>query len=412
MPFHHTVLDNALEIVAESHAEQHSAALAFFVKTGARDEPPELSGVSHFLEHMAFKGTATRSSEEVNRALDALGAESNAFTSKEATVYWVSLLPECIEPALELLADILRPALREEDFATEKQVILEEIRMYQDQPPYGADELCEALHFGAHPLGRNILGTAATVEALTIDALRQYHHRRYGAANIVLVATGRIDFDSLVRLAQRYCGRWEPGECPSRRTPARRACGFRWVQRAASAQQYAVMISAAPAAHDPLRHAADVLATILGDSTGSRFYWALVDPGIAEHASLSFADYQEAGIFWSSLSCLPEELDRCLHVVHDVLQQVQREGVGAAELRRAKNKTAARIVLANETSRRRLFAVGGEWVQRGQYVTVRQEIDAVQSVTLEEIRSVLDQYPLLQTATVTIGPRQDITPPW
>jgi predicted Zn-dependent peptidase len=324
----------------------------------------------------------------------------------------VSLLPESIEPALELLADILRPALREEDFVTEKQVILEEIRMYGDQPPYGADELCEALHFGSHPLGRNILGTTATVEALTVDAMRDYHRRRYGAANIVLVATGRIDFDALVQLAQRYCGHWEPGDRATPRGPADRACAFRCVPRASSAQQYAVMISAAPPAQDPLRHAADVLSTILGDSTGSRLYWALVDPGIAEHAILSYADYQDAGVFWTSLSCLPDQLDACLRGVHEVLQRVQQEGVSASELRRAKNKTAARIVLANETSRRRLFTVGGEWVQRREYVTVRQEIEALQAVTADDVRRVLDQYPLLKTATVTIGPREDVTAPW
>src|SRR6476646_10151092 len=147
MPFRQHTLDNGLEIVAETSPDAYSSAYAFFVRTGARDETADVSGVSHFLEHMVFKGSANRSAAEVNRDLDDLSASSNAFTSEEQTVYYATTLPDDQEPILELLADMMRPALRQEDFDTEKQVILEEIAKYDDQPPYGAHETCMAAFF-------------------------------------------------------------------------------------------------------------------------------------------------------------------------------------------------------------------------------------------------------------------------
>src|SRR5215213_1200527 len=139
MEFHNHRLENGLEIIAETNPDAHSMSVAFIVQTGSRDESDEVAGVSHFLEHMVFKGTPTRSAADVNREFDEMGAHYNAFTSEENTVYYAAMLPEHQTAAVELLADIIRPSLRDEDFETEKQVILEEIQMYEDQPPFGAD---------------------------------------------------------------------------------------------------------------------------------------------------------------------------------------------------------------------------------------------------------------------------------
>jgi len=159
--FKHT-LGNALEVVAECNAEAHTTGLGFFIQTGSRDEGDELAGVSHFLEHMAFKGTPTRTADDVNREFDEMGAHYNAYTTEENTVYHATVLPECQERCVHLLADILRPSLRKEDFDSEKQVIIEEIRMYLDQPPFGADDTCKATYFGPHPLGRSTRVRAST----------------------------------------------------------------------------------------------------------------------------------------------------------------------------------------------------------------------------------------------------------
>src|SRR5271170_1900926 len=185
MPFHHTTLENGLEVIAELNDRAHSVAAGFFVKTGSRDESSELAGVSHFLEHMVFKGTPRRDALTVNRDFDRVGAKHNAQTSEEDTFYHVTCLPEYLPRAFEVLSDILRPSLRGEDFETEKKVIVEEIRMYQDNPMSVAYDAAKAAHFGPHPLGQSILGTVASIEGMKIEHMRDYFAHHYGAENIV-----------------------------------------------------------------------------------------------------------------------------------------------------------------------------------------------------------------------------------
>ncbi len=192
MNFRKQTLDNGLEVVAECNADARSAAMGFFVKTGSRDETDAVAGVSHFLEHMTFKGTPRRSADDVNREFDEISPDYNAFTSEENTVYYAAVLPQCQGRAVDLLADIMRPSLREEDFQTEKQVILEEIHKYEDQPPFGADDKARAAYFGTHPLGRSVLGTAQSITDIEVEAMRDYFGRRYSPDNLTLIATGSV----------------------------------------------------------------------------------------------------------------------------------------------------------------------------------------------------------------------------
>ena len=152
---------------------------------------------------------------------------------------------------MELLADIMRPALREADFNTEKQVILEEIQMYQDQPPFGMDDRCKALHFAHHPLGHSVLGTLDSVGALPVEAMRDYFQRRYCPSNIALVATGQVDFDALVKLAEQHCGAWQPATAPRDIRPAADHRAFECVKKDGVTQQYAIQIANAPSATEP-----------------------------------------------------------------------------------------------------------------------------------------------------------------
>lgn len=405
MEFRETVLDNGLSVIAECNPQAYSAALAFFVNTGARDEPPELAGVSHFLEHMAFKGSQRRSADDVNRQLDALGADCNAWTSEELTVFHTAVLPEHVDQALGILADILRPALRPEDFELERKVILEEIRMVEDQPPFGADDKCRALHFGPHPLGHSVLGSVESVGRLPLEAMRAYHARRYGARNTVLVGAGRIDFEGLVASAQRHCGHWEPGESGRTRDPAPRWAGYHAMFKENAAQQYLVQLAPGPAATDPGRYAAKLLATILGDDSGSRLYWELVDPGRAEYATLYHIEYEGAGIFVTSMSCPPEDFEPNLQRIADLFRDAEEFGVTEAELEQAKNKVASRLVLASERPRGRLFFVGADWVHRREYRSLRDDLDSLAAISVRDLSAVLERFPLTQCTTVAIGPR-------
>jgi len=408
LEFHSHTLPNGLEIIAECNAEAHSTAVGFFVKTGSRDETDEVAGVSHFLEHMTFKGTPTRSADDVNRQFDELGAHYNAFTNEEATVYFAAVLPEYLDRTVELLADILRPSLREEDFQTEKQVIIEEIRMYDDQPPFGADEKAKAAYFGSHPLGRSVLGTVQSIRDLPVDGMREYFRRRYSPGNIVLAGAGRIDFDEFLACAARCCGQWEQFETSRTVEPAEPHEGFHLIHKEIATQQYALQLSPGPDAGDDDRYAAKLLATVLGDDSGSRLYWELVDPGLAEHAGLSHGEYEGAGLMMTFMSCDPEQAADNLQRIHDVYRRAETEGITPAEIQQAKNKLRSRIVLSSERPRGRLFALGGEWVTRREYRSIEDDLATVAAVTLEDVTAVLAKYPLSRCTTVTIGPLKDL----
>ena len=411
MKFEKATLDNGLNIVAECNAGAYSTALGFFVNTGARDESDAVSGVSHFLEHMMFKGTPTRSADDVNREFDEMGAHYNAFTNEENTVYYAAVLPEYQERSVELLADILRPSLREADFTTEKQVILEEIKMYEDQPPFGADDKIRAAFFGEHPLGRSVLGTAASVAGLSVDQMRGYFENRYSPGNISLLGAGKIDFAELCRTAEKVCGKWKPVEASRKLPGAKPNGGFHVVHKDTATQEYALVMSAGPTAVDADRYAAKLLATVLGDETGSRLYWELIDAGLAEHCSLHHHDYLDAGVFFTYVSCEPEKAAENLARIRKVYQQAEKDGVLQSELDQAKNKINSRVVLSSERPRGRLFTVGANWIQRREYRSVRDDLDAVESITLKDLAGVLKKYPLTKSITFAVGPLEKVAAP-
>lgn len=410
MKFHHTVLDNGLQIIAELNEQARSIASGFFVKAGSRDEAADVSGVSHFLEHMVFKGTPRRDALAVNRDFDRVGAKHNAQTSEEDTFYHVTALPEYQPKAFEVLADILRPSLREDDFETEKKVIIEEIKMYQDNPMSVAYDAAKALHFGPHPLGQSILGTVESITALKVNRMREYFAAKYSPANIVLAFAGRGDWDSLVGLAKERCGDWT-GQPTGRQAVAPRGTGkFEALLREEDLQQTVIGVSDAPPLESADRYAAQLLATVLGDHTGSHLYWALVDPGHAEGAELSYQDYNQAGALYTFLSCAPEETTANLARVAEVYRSLTSKGVTEDELNQAKNKVLSRSVLRSERPMGRLASLGFHWTYRREYMSVAEELEAFGKVTTADIKRLLEHWPLLPMTTVSVGPTTDVKP--
>lgn len=407
MNFRTHTLDNGLEIVAECNDGAHSQGLGFFVRTGARDESDEIAGVSHFLEHMVFKGTPRRSADDVNREFDELGAHYNAFTSEESTVYYAAVLPEYQEPTIDLLADIMRPSLREDDFEMEKKVIVEEIQMYADQPPFGMDDKIKELHYGDHPLARSVLGTVETVEALSADQMRAYFESRYNPGNLFVAAAGKVDFDALVTQVTERCGAW-PAQASERQVPPPISkSSFHCIPRETSTQQYVLQLLDAPASESADRYAAKILATMFGDDSGSRLYWDLVDPGLCESASLGHYEYLGVGMYFLWMSCEPSDGRQNYERILELEKLAQDSGFTAEELSQAKSKVKARVVLGSERPRSRLFNVGGNWMQRREYRSVADDLSAVDNVTLDDVHRVLSEFPLTGGTTITIGPLSD-----
>src|SRR5690349_16688000 len=214
MTFLRESLPNGLTVVGEQNTDALSMAAGYFARTGARDESPQVSGVSHFLEHMAFKGSARRSADDVNREFDEIGAQYNAFTSEENTVYYGAVLPEFQTRVLDLLTDMMRPLLRVDDFNMEKNVILEEIALYQDRPRFLAMDLARETYFRGHPLGNRVLGTVESIRALERDQMAEYFRRRYASNNLTLVLTGNYDWEGAVAQVRELTAGWAAAEAP------------------------------------------------------------------------------------------------------------------------------------------------------------------------------------------------------
>lgn len=408
MKFHEALLANGLRVIAEQSPSVHSVAVGYFVNTGSRDETDEVSGVSHFLEHMVFKGTARHSADDVNRVFDEVGAKYNASTSEEVTLFYAAVLPEYLPQTFDLLADIIRPALRQDDFDMEKKVILEEIGMYDDQPTYTAYEKLMQTHFQGHPLGRSVLGTKESIGALTCEQMRAYHQARYSAGNIVLAVAGKFEWPEIVALSEKNCASWPAGGGARGAVEARPKGGKSLVTRPTSLQEHVMMMAPAPPADNLLRYAADILTVIVGDDSGSRMFWELVDPGFAEAAELGYNEFDGSGAYMGYFSCAPEETAGNIERVQAIFDDVNRNGVSEVELAQARSKVASRIVLRSERPMGRLSSLGHNWLHRHEYRRVEDDLETLRNLTTADIRRLLDAYPLKSLTTSTVGPLESL----
>jgi predicted Zn-dependent peptidase len=403
LKFHSHRLSNGLQILAEENPDSHSFAAGLFVRTGSRDETPQLAGVSHFLEHMMFKGSAQYTWEDVNRIFDEMGARYNAYTTQEMTAYYANVLPEFTSKTIEHLSHLLRPAIRQTDFVTEKKVILEEIAMYLDDPGHRVYEALMEAHFGTHPLSRSVLGTAQTVQALQRDQMADYFQHHYGPGNMVLSATGRLDFTNIVELANRFCGDWKPGASPRSQPQPSYHASRRDMTDAKLSRCYTMAMTIGPSAQDERRFAARVLADVVGDAEGSRFYWGLVDNAVAEEAEFSFYPHDACGSFYISLVTEPDRADKAMEIVRRELARLPKD-LSDAEIERTKNKIAASIVLQGETPMGRMPSIGAQWVYTGEYRSLEQDMASLAAVNRDSLQGVLHDFPFDPMTIVRLGP--------
>jgi len=401
MPVEHrsATLPNGLRIVAECDPEAHSAACGFFVRTGARDEDRALMGVSHFLEHMMFKGTERYSAEDLNREFDAIGARNNAYTSSEVTCFYAHVLPERLPRALDLLADMLRPALRPDDFEREKGVILEEIAMYKDNPFWVLYEEAVERHFGPHPLGHRVLGTTETITALSRDAMLDYFNRRYSADNTTLALAGRLDFDAVAADARRLTAHWSPTRVGRDAARPRTGAGHFELRDAKVSRAYVLALADAPAADDPRRYAAAMLVQILGAPDNSRLHWALIESGLAEEAQAAYDPRVGTGEFYVYASGDPARLPRIWETIQAQIDALV-PSLTDDDLERFRSRFATAYTLGGERPADRMQRVGRQDATLRTYTTLEHELDRINAVTLDDLRAVAADFPLAPT---TVG---------
>jgi predicted Zn-dependent peptidase len=357
---------------------------------------------------MVFKGTARRTALDVNRDFDRLGANYNAFTSEENTLYFGAVLREFQTQIIELLADLMRPSLRQEDFDLEKQVILDEIARYEDEPHYRLYEKLMAEHFSGHPLGHSIMGTVESITALTRQNMLEYFNRRYSPGNITVAVVGNLDWSAVLDKVNELCSSWEPYEVGRDVSPAPRSLTTGTIPDKKLTRQLVGFMSPAPAAQDADRYAADLAATLLGDPNGSRLFYALIDPALADEAQMIYHSQDHAGAFVTWLSCDPDRTTQAVGIVRGELRRFLEEGPNEAEVLAAKNKIASAATIKGELPMGRLTSVGFDWMYHREYLPLSQEIDNYFAVTSQQVLETVRRYDLTATTVLGLGPAETL----
>ena len=403
LTFHKTVLSNGLTVIGEHNPLAQSFAAGYFANTGSRDEQPEVAGVSHFLEHMMFKGTSRRTAEDVNLEFDALGANYNAYTNDERTVYYGAVLAERSAKLLDLLSDMMRPALRQDDFDSEKNVILEEIAMYEDRPQFKVFELATERYFNGHPLGNSVLGTTDSIKALTREQMLAYFNARYAPNNLLLAVAGNYDWDAVITQVEDLTASWQQAKTTRVYPQVCAKEGDESLQDTKVKRAHVAVFAPGVSAQDPLRYAASILANVIGDSSGSRLYWALVDKGLVDSAGLSHSSNDGAGSFTGYVSSGPQDIKKVLGIYHQVLQDVQTNGVTQEEWQRAQRKLATSLTLRGETPFGRLMSFGTSYLYTHTYQSVADVVNAVFNSSVEDALVLLQRKPFSKAYSFTLS---------
>jgi predicted Zn-dependent peptidase len=405
--FHTHQLSNGLQIVAQPMPDFESVAVSYYVRTGSRDEPdPSIAGVSHFLEHMVFKGTQTLDWQQITLEFNKIGAELNAFTSHESTVYYARVLGEYLERALELLSDMMYPRLAESDFEMEKEVIINEIARSEDQPYNLAFRRMMQTYFGTHPLGHDVLGSRESIRDMRVEQMRNYWQQRYAANNLILSLAGNFNWEQVVGLAEKYCSTWRTGDASRHVEPYQPASPINEIIVDPKLKQQ-IMIIAMPAVDvkDPDYYAAILGGSILGDSDGSRLFWNIHQKGLAESASAGVWAMEGTGILMMEANSTPEEAPRVLKLLNAELDSLLDDGIYEDELRRAKDKWISNMVLSSESTFSRMRSIANDWVIEGRLVSVEEEIQRVEKVTVEDVMRSLKRFPMRdKQVLVALGP--------
>jgi predicted Zn-dependent peptidase len=367
-----------------------SIALGLWIGTGSRNETPDQAGVSHFLEHLLFKGTDRFSSVEIDQIFDGMGAEINAGTGKETTSVYSRFLDQHLERALDVMADmVLNPAYV--DIDAERQVVIEEIAMYEDEPSEKVHDVLGEAIFGDHPLGRPIIGTADVIGSVPIPQIASYHDGRYVGSNLVLAAAGNIDHDRLVELAEKFAPAQEgsaaaPQPAPDSLTP--RACFH-----TKTTEQYHLCLGGpgVPRADDR-RFALRVLDTILGGSTSSRLFQEVREKrGLAYSVysySSQFVDTGHVGVY---VGTRPDNVGKAMDVIAAELRRIVEDPVASDELERAKENVKGRTALSLESTLTRMNRLGGSLLMGVPLLSLDEMVAAIDAVTADDVQSLAQE---------------------
>ena len=400
--FYIDTLENGLQILGQRMPDLESVSVCFFTRTGARDEhDPAIYGVSHFLEHMVFKGTARRDSEQITLDFNRMGAEFNAFTSLEQTVFYSRVLREYLPNAIDLLSDMMRPKLDEADFNLERNVILEEIARSEDVPTGQAYRRLMQSFYAGNSLGHDVLGTRESISNLQVEQMRSYHQRRYAANNLILAVAGNFEWEELKALAAEKCGGWQSGEMGREAAPFTPESASSVIVKPQQKQQIVLLAWPGVSVQDDDLYAAYLALMVLGDGTGSRLFWNIYQKGLAETAVASLSPMDGTGMCVAFVSTTPDHAPGVLELLRAELKSLQADGIHEDELRRAKDKLVSRTVLDGDSAFSRMQDLAYTWAAKAEVRSIQDEIAEIEKVTLEDVRRVLNRFPVTENQVLT-----------
>ena len=398
-------------VITEAMPSVRSVALGLWVRTGSRDETPAQAGVSHFLEHLLFKGTERHSAIEISELLDGMGAAANAATSKESTHLHARLLDEHTDEAFELLAEmLLGPSLPAEEVDSEREVVLEELAMYDDEPQERVhDVLAEAIH-GDHPLGRRVLGEAEVIRSIPVSEVASYHRARYTAPNIVVAAAGHLEHDRIVDLAARHLRPPRGKASGVSGNGTRTDTGPRFAFHAKETEQYHICFGGPGISRgDERRFALNVLDALFGGSTSSRLFREVREKRGLAYAVGSYAEQHiDRGTVAMYVGTREENVQEACEIIGRELERLRDDGVTAEELERAKEHVKGRMVLALEATGARMSRVARSVLFDVPLLSIDEMLQRVDEVTTGEVAELADElYDPRRLSAACIGPAQE-----
>jgi predicted Zn-dependent peptidase len=402
-------LDSGIRVVTESLPELRSAAVGFWVGTGSRDEPDALAGASHFLEHLLFKGTARRTAQEIAEEVESVGGDMNAFTAQELTAYYVRMPDQRLPLALDILSDIVwSPALRPEDVESERQVILEEIRMRDDTPDDLVHDVFASAVFPAHPIGREIVGSPETITAMDRDSVAGFHAAHYHPSNVVVAAAGNLEHDDVVAMVEAGVVNAPLGERPTRPVYEGAPDPLPVVAVEDDLEQvHLVLGMRALPRQDPDRYAFGVLNQVLGGGMSSRLFQEVRERrGLAYSVYSYRAAYEETGALGIYAGTAPERVDELLGVLDDQLERILADGgVSDRELDAAKGHLTGSLALSLESSSSRMHRIGRSELLLGEIPTLDELVAECDAVTAADVSRVVDRvFRDADRTLVAVGP--------
>lgn len=404
------VLPNGIRVVTERMPNVRSVSVGIWIGTGSREETPEETGISHFVEHMVFKGTERRSAEEIARSVDSIGGGLDAFTSKGVVSYNVKVLDEHIAEAFDIVADLVRhPRFDERDIEKEKGVVLEELKMESDNPEYLAHELFSSHFWKGHGLGRAILGTRRTIRSFHREQLLRYHRRVYSPANILVTAAGNLDHRTLVQLTEDHLGDLKPrpaltsGEHPEPHAPL-------VVRNKKSVEQVHMFVGVpAVAMPDEQRFACYLLNGILGGGMSSRLFQNIREKlGLAYSVYSELTMYRDAGCLVVYAGTSARSAEKVVKLIVEELHTAASHLVGPEELRRAKDHLKGSMVLGLESTSSRMANLARQETYFKRFLSLDEMLERVEQVTAQEVLDLAQRFfHPRQIAVAMLGPLGD-----